>query len=591
MLPQIKDQQELQRRVGALATGLTPEQMQWASGYLAGLAASAADVSVTGQQTQEKLIIWYGSETGNGRGVAERLAESASAAGLVVELKSLAEVQVRQIARLKLLVLVVSTHGEGDPPADAAALHKLLLGDRAPRLDKLRFSVFALGDSSYPDFCQTGRELDEALAGLGAQRFLDRQEVDVDFEVQEARWRPELIEAVKPLLERSDNHANRHLQLVPEPAAPRFDRRNPFSAEVLETAPLTVAPSRKVVSHVVLSAGQGALDYQPGDALGLWPTNDPALVDELLTLTNLDANSEVERDEQSLSLGEWLSRRLELTQVVRPFVQAVAERSGSAELARLLDDRQGFQGWVRQRQVIDVLREYPLALDATGLVTMLRGLSPRLYSIASSPLAQEGEVHLVVKREGGRSDDGRLRAGVASWQLTGAVKPGDSLPVYIEPNPRFRLPEDGDRPVIMIGPGTGVAPFRGFLEHRQALGQRGPNWLFFGEQHRRTDFLYQLEWQRHQKNGLLTRLSVAFSRDQAERIYVQHRIAEYGKALFEWLEEGAHIYVCGSGQGMASDVHKALREAIARHGRFDADGAEDYLQGLANSARYQKDVY
>lgn len=590
MLAQIKDQQELQHRVGTLASDLTPGQIQWASGYLAGLATSAASAAAAGQQQVEKLTIWYGSETGNGRGVAERLAEAARSAGLAVVLQDLAEVQVRQIARVKLLVLVVSTHGDGEPPADAAALHKLILGDRAPRLENLRFSVFALGDSSYPDFCQTGRELDETLARLGAQRFLDRQEVDVDFEADEARWRPGLIEAVQ-LLAGSSVQSNPHLQLVPEPASPRFDRRNPFTAEILETAPLTVTPSRKVISHVVLSAGDGALDYQPGDALGLWPTNDPALVDELLELTNLDASTKVERDAQCLSLGDWLGHRLELTQVVRPFVLAMAKRSGSAELARLMEDRQGFQNWVRQWQVIDVLREYPVALDPAALVAMLRGISPRLYSIASSPLAQEGEVHLVVKRLGGKTADGRLRAGVASWQLTGVVNPGDTLPVYIEPNLRFRLPADGDRPIIMIGPGTGVAPFRGFLEHRQALGQRGRNWLFFGDQHRRTDFLYQLEWQRHQKSGLLTRLSVAFSRDQAGRLYVQHRIAEQGKALFEWLEEGAHVYVCGSGQGMASDVHAALRAVVVKHGLFDRDEAEAYLQNLAASGRYQKDVY
>ena len=372
---------------------------------------------------------------------------------------------------------------------------------------------------------------------------------------------------------------------------PRHDRRNPFLAEVLEVSPLTIAPSRKTVRHVALDIEGSGLDYLPGDSLGLWPKHDDRLVDEILEVTGQDGDTEVERQGQSHSLRYWLQTRLELTQVVRPFVQAVAKASDSSLLHGLLDDRDGLQRWVERRQVIDVLREFPLSLDAAGLVGLLRGIAPRLYSIASSPLASEGEVHLTVKLEGGLSAGGQLRAGVASWQLTSGVEPGERLPIYIEANPRFRLPEDPDRPIIMIGPGTGVAPFRAFVEHRQALGHGGRNWLIFGDQHRRTDFLYQLEWQRHLKSGTLDRLSVAFSRDQEQKVYVQHRLIEHAREVFAWLEEGAHVYVCGSGQGMATDVHAALVRVLAGQGALSNEQAEERLAELVEQGRYQKDVY
>jgi sulfite reductase (NADPH) flavoprotein alpha-component len=589
MLPQVQQNLQLQQQLSSLASGLDVAQLQWASGFLAGLASQSTAVAAPSAETRAVLSIWYGSETGNGRGVAERLAQAAEARGYRVELASLAEVQPRRIARVSLLLLVVSTHGEGDPPADALAFHKLLTSDRAPRLDALKYAVFALGDSSYPDFCQTGRELDEALAGLGAARILERQDVDVDFEPAEDAWRERALEELKPLL--AGDHPQPHLQVVRPAAVARHDRRNPYQAEVLEVAPLTIAPSNKIVRHVALDIDGSGLEYHPGDALGLWPQHDRRLVEEILEVAGLDGNIEVERQGERLALAQWLTHRLELTQVVRPFVQAVADRTESVHLKALLDDRQALQDWGETRQVIDVLREFQPAVDAAGLVGLLRGIAPRLYSIASSPLASEGEVHLTVKREGGLKDAGQLRAGVASWQLTGLIEPGQQLPIYIEANPRFRLPDDPDRPIIMIGPGTGVAPFRAFVEHRQALGHGGRNWLFFGEQHRRTDFLYQLEWQRHLKSGALHRLAVAFSRDQGEKLYVQHRVVEQGRAVYEWLEDGAHVYVCGSGQGMAADVHQALLTVIAEHGGRGREHAEGYLEQLLADKRYQKDVY
>lgn len=591
--------QDLEKQLGKWAEGLDQVQLQWASGYLAGLAASRTETARAASPGTEAITgipdvaIWYGSETGNGRGVAERLAADARARGFPVQLASLADVKPRSIAKLDTLLLVMSTHGEGDPPEDAEALHKLVLSERAPRLERLKFAVFALGDSSYPDFCRTGREFDRRLEELGANRLMDRVDVDVDFEPAEDAWRSALLETLSTELKPA-GAVTPHLQLirgVEEGSPPGFDRRRPFQAEVLQVSPLTVQPSTSPVHHVELLVEDSGLEWLPGDALGLWPTNDPRLVEEIIEITGIDASDGVQRGEEALPASEWLSRRLELTQLTRPFVDAWAALSDSAELRKLLDDREALADWVASRQVVDVLRKYPATAGAAQLVGSMRGIAPRLYSVASSPLVGDDEIHLTVKRVGGLDGSGHLRAGVASWQLTESIRPGNMVPVYVEANPRFRLPDDPDAPVIMIGPGTGVAPFRAFVQHRQAAGANGPNWLFFGARNRRTDFLYQLEWQRFRRDAALERLSVAFSRDQAEKIYVQDRLREQGRAVYDWLERGAHVYVCGDGQRMAADVHQALVDVVAAHGGSSQDQAAEYLEAMKQAKRYQKDVY
>jgi len=602
-------QQQLNDLAGSSDAGLDAQALSWASGYLAGLAAARAGLDIArspatapAASPQATLTIWYGSETGNGRGVAERLARAAEAAGHVVALAGTDDIQPRSISKLSHLLLVVSTHGEGEPPETAAALHQYLLSARAVQLQQLQYAVFALGDSSYPDFCQTGRELDQRLAELGATRLLQRVDVDVDFAPQEESWREQVLASVSELLPQDDRpvaaHAGSdaataapvHLQLVAgNTPCNQHDRSNPCQVEVLEAAALTVPPTDAVVKHVALDAA--ALSYQPGDAVGIWPQHDERLIDEILQLTRLDGDGLVTHRDSDMPLSQCLRERLELTQLTRPFLQAWAERGEFAELSGLLDDREALAAWQRSRQVVDVLRDYPQDVSADELVGMLRGLTPRLYSIASSPLQFEDEVHLTVKQVGGFNGEQRLRAGVASWQLAQQLAPGDSVPVYIEPNPRFRLPQDSARDIIMIGPGTGVAPFRAFLQQRQALQASGRNWLFFGARHRRTDFLYQLEWQRFLRQGALQELSVAFSRDQSERIYVQQRLLERGREVFDWLQNGAHLYVCGDGQRMAKDVHQALSMVIAEHGGMSSEQAAAYLQQMQSDQRYQKDVY
>lgn len=587
-------QPAVEQRLAELSAGLDGDQLLWASGYLAGLAAARAGgqpgkaTAPTASVDRPALTLWYGTETGNSRGIAERLAEHVRSRGWPIVLASLDSVPPRSLAKQSLLVLIISTHGDGEPPEAAEAFHQYLHAERAPRLENLRYAVLALGDSSYPAFCQTGREVDARLAALGAERLIERQDVDVDFEDDERAWADRLTKALTPLMETSSEPASNVVALTT--AAQRVDRSAPLQAEVIERAPLTVTPSNKQVAHVVLALEDSGLVWQPGDSLGVWPTNAPELVAQILDLTGLSAEAPVQRSGRDWRLGDWLASQAELTRLARPFIQAWAGLSESAELAELLDSNDQLAVWCARHQVLDVIQRFPVQVDAQTLVDSLRRLSPRLYSIASSPLVAEDEIALTVKLETLQTDRG-MRTGVASGQLVERLAVGERLPIYVEANPRFRLPEDRSRPIIMIGPGTGVAPFRAFVEHRQAQGGSGPAWLFFGEQHRRTDFLYQLEWQRHLATGSLSRLSVAFSRDQAERVYVQHRLREEGRTVFDWLEQGAHVYVCGNGSGMARDVHQALLEVIAEHGGLDPAGAQDYLDGLKADHRYQKDVY
>lgn len=594
---------QIQPRLDSLAAELSQDERIWASGYLAGLAAAGQTPQPATGDTAEPavrasasrvLTVWYGSETGNARRVAEGLAEQAKAQGLAVKLASLADVRPRDIRKQELLTLVVSTHGEGDPPEDAEAFHEFLHSDRAPRLDDLHYTVFALGDSSYEHFCQTGRDLDAALERLGARRVLDRVDADVDFEEAAEAWRRQALESFRELAGGDEGavaggEQGARLQLVTG-GAPAVSRDAPFEAELLASQPLTVAPSNKSVHHVELTLEGSGLSYQPGDSIGVWAENSPDLVDEILERTGIDGETEVTRKDSTRSVREWLTRYLELTQLSRPFLEQYAEHSGNNELRELIADGERLRGWMRDHQVADVLARFPARLDAETLVQMLRGLTPRLYSIASSPAETPDEVHLTVRTVGGR-EDGRLRAGNASWHLNEALAEGAGVRVYVEENPRFRLPEDGDTPIIMIGPGTGVAPFRAFIQERRARGDGGANWLFFGEQHRRTDFLYQLEWQRHLRDGALDRISLAFSRDQAEKIYVQDRIREAAAEFNAWLEDGAYVYVCGDAEHMAPAVDRAIVEVIAGQRGVETEEAEQILKQLRRDGLYRKDVY
>lgn len=576
-----------------LTSELSAVQLAWVSGYLAATANAGQLAPVAQAQTAQTVTILYGSQTGNGRGVAKALADKAQAQGYAVNLASMGEYNVRQLKQEAVLLLVVSTHGEGEAPDDAIELHKFLASKRAPKLDNLHYSVLALGDSSYEFFCQTGKDFDARLAALGAKSLLPLIECDVDYEAAAGQWHADVLEAVKPLIETSSASVV-SIGTAKAIGESEFTKQNPYSAEVLVSQKITGRGSDRDVRHVEIDLGDSGLTYQAGDALGVWFSNNEALVEEILTALSLSGDEEVVVEKESLTLKQVLVDRKELTQLYPGLVKAWAELSGSAELLALSEDKEQVRHFILKHQFADLVTQYPLSnnsvtLNAAKLLELLRPLTPRLYSIASSQSEVETEVHLTVALVEDERH-GSARFGGASHFLASAQE-GTQVKVYVEPNKHFRLPENPETPVIMIGPGTGVAPFRAFMQERVAQGIQGDSWLFFGNPHFEQDFLYQTEWQQYLKNGDLSRIDVAFSRDQAHKIYVQHRIKEQGQALWQWLQNGAHLYICGDAERMAKDVHQALIEVAVEVGGLNIEAAEAYFETLRSDKRYQKDVY
>ncbi|PKM05705.1 MAG: assimilatory sulfite reductase (NADPH) flavoprotein subunit [Gammaproteobacteria bacterium HGW-Gammaproteobacteria-4] len=583
-----------------LFDALDRDGLLWASGFAAGLAhargdavpaASASPVESVGQ----RLTVLYGSQTGNAQRIAQKLAARAEAAGVPVRLLRADAYPLRELKDERLLYVVISTQGDGDPPEDARGFVEYLQGRKAPALDQLAFAVLGLGDSSYPQFCAVGRLLDQRLAALGATRLFACAEADLDIDAVAAPWLDlAQAKAEERLLQELHRATVTPLRRAPQPAAPdasreQASREQPAVAELLVNQRISGRDSARDVRHIELSLTGSGLNYQPGDALGVWPQNDAALVAQLLAALHLDGNSVVTHGEHSLPLRQWLAEHRELTRLSRGLIAAHATRAGAAGLNALLADADATRAWLVEHQVLDLIQRWPAVWSAQELVAALPALTPRLYSIASSQAEVGDEAHLTVALVQDRRD-GEDRFGAASHYL--AQQPeGARLRVFIKANERFRLPTDPDRDAIMIGPGTGVAPFRAFVQQRAAGGGRGRNWLLFGARHFHDDFYYQLEWQQALKDGRLDRLDLAFSRDGGERrVYVQQRLAEQGKAVVDWLQNGAHLYVCGA-VAMGKDVHRALQAVLVAHAGYSAEQAEAYLRELQQCGRYARDVY
>ncbi|MFP2957559.1 assimilatory sulfite reductase (NADPH) flavoprotein subunit [Myxococcus sp. 1LA] len=582
-----------------LVEGLDASALLWLSGYTAGLAArapQAAAVSVTPVPVAAPAVpftIVYGTQTGNSRLLAERLKHQVESAGLTARLFRASDYPVRELAKEKLLCIVISTQGDGDPPDDSRGFCEFILGKRAPRVEGLRYAILGLGDSSYPRFCEVGRVLDARLAELGATRLLERADCDVDFEPVAQGWLDQTFTLAREALTPQAPVTATVVPLREPPAkSPAFSKETPFTAEVLLNQRITARGALKDVRHVELSLAGSGLEYAPGDALGVWPHNPPELVAMFLSELRLDGDAPITRDGRTLPLSRWLSDELEITKLNRPFLERHATLSGSAALREVLEPgrAEAFRALLAGHQVIDVLRAHKATWDATELVKTLRKLAPRLYSIASSARRVGEEAHLTVSVVDYTAFDLR-HFGAASYHLATRTAGTDPVRVFVEPNERFRLPEDGDKDVLMIGPGTGVAPFRAFVQERAETGAKGRNWLFFGEQHFRTQFLYQTEWQEALKKQTLHRLSLAFSRDRAQKVYVQHRLREAGRDVYAWLEGGAHLYVCGDAQRMAPDVHAALVDVVSTHGGKSREDAHAWLEALREQRRYLRDVY
>ena len=580
-----------------LVEGLQPAELYWVAAWSAALAAQAqsqggapVNLPVAAKAIGERLTIVYGSQTGNAKRIAEQLAERSEAAGLPVRLVRANAYPQRELAQERYLAVVISTQGEGEPPDDARGLVEFIVGKRAPKLSSLQFAVLGLGDSSYPQFCVIGRQLDARLAELGGTRFAPFGETDVDVEAVAKPWLDKTLEQARDVL-KSIAPAARVTPLHAVSSRSTYSRERPFAATVLANQRIVARDNGRDVRHVELSLEGSGLQYAPGDALGIWPRNPSALVEQWLAALQLDGGLEVTHEGRTLTLTQWLTREREITRLNRNFIAALAATSENSELIRVLQPERAadFTALLASDQPIDLLRRYPATWQPDALVAALRPLTPRLYSIASSPKRVGDEVHLTVAVVDYEAHGGP-HWGSASAFLATTDEDG-KVPVFIESNERFRLPADSTRDIIMIGPGTGVAPFRAFVQERQESGASGRNWLFFGNRHFAQDFLYQVEWQEALKQGALHRLDLAFSRDQSSKTYVQHRLREQGAELYTWLQNGAHLYVCGDSTHMAKDVHAALIEVVTLHGEQSPDDAKTWLNELLQQGRYARDVY
>ncbi|EBK0306831.1 NADPH-dependent assimilatory sulfite reductase flavoprotein subunit [Salmonella enterica] len=580
-------------RLQAATTDLTPEQLAWVSGYFWGVLnprSGAVAVTPAPEGKMPGITLISASQTGNARRVAEALRDDLLAANLNVTLVNAGDYKFKQIASEKLLVIVTSTQGEGEPPEEAVALHKFLFSKKAPKLTDTAFAVFSLGDTSYEFFCQAGKDFDNKLEELGGERLLDRVDADVEYQSAAAQWRARMVDVLKsrtPVVTSAQPVAS---GAVNDIHTSPYTKDAPLTATLSVNQKITGRNSEKDVRHIEIDLGDSGLRYQPGDALGVWYQNDPALVKELVELLWLKGDEPVTVDGKTLPLAEALEWHFELTVNTTNIVENYATLTRSESLLPLVGDKAQLQHYAATTPIVDMVRFSPAQLDAQALIDLLRPLTPRLYSIASSQAETENEVHVTVGVV--RYDiEGRARAGGASSFLADRVEEEGEVRVFIEHNDNFRLPANPQTPVIMIGPGTGIAPFRAFMQQRAAEGAEGKNWLFFGNPHFTEDFLYQVEWQRYVKEGVLSRIDMAWSRDQKEKIYVQDKLREQGAELWRWINDGAHIYVCGDARRMAADVEKALLEVIAEFGGMDLESADEYLSELRVERRYQRDVY
>ena len=585
---QIKDLQ-------SLVSQLNPIQQAWVSGYLAAAAQLAGGLSAApAQQTNESavLTILYGSQTGNAKAVAIKVKVAAEQQGIAVKLADIGSYKTTALAKEKYLLIVTSTYGEGEPPESAVAFHKFLFSKKAPKLDGLKYAILGLGDTSYEFFCKTAIDFDDQLAALGAKRLHARADLDVDYAAQAASWTETAVLAFAPELKQASGSA----QVIAWPGATAtaghdsaYHKDTPFAAELSVNQKITGRDSTKDVRHIEISLADSGITYQPGDALGVYFLNDNKAVEAILTATGLDGSTEVQLAGQTLALKTALTEQLELTQSYPSFVEKYAQATANSELLELVKDKAALRQYLENRQTLDVILQNPAPLTAQQLVDALRKQQPRLYSIASSQAEVGDEVHLTVGVV--RYDAfGATHLGGASGFLAERLDEGAVVKVFVEHNDNFRLP-DHETPVIMIGPGTGIAPFRAFLQERDQAGATGQNWLFFGNPHFTQDFLYQVELQDYLKRGVLSKLDVAFSRDQAQKVYVQDKLRLKAEEIWTWLQQGAYLYICGDGNKMAKDVHQALLDIAQRQGGFSAEQAEQYFGDLRQAKRYQKDVY
>lgn len=602
--------QEQVELLNRLLPTLSETQQIWLSGYLtarqsmgspatngSNLQAAPIASSISQPVASQEVTVLFGSQTGNSQRLAKVLAGKLEERGLQVTLSSMSNFKTNSIKKVRNLLIVVSTHGEGDPPDNALPFYEFIYSKRAPKLEELRYSVLSLGDSSYEFFCKTGKDFDQRLEELGGTRLSTRTDCDLDYDEPAGEWMDNVLGALTatqgvPAQATEINMAVENNLLSGQLT---YSRTSPFEAEVLENINLNGRGSSRETHHLELSLEGSNLQYEPGDSLGIYPENNPVLVDKLIDTMGWQPEEPVQVNKQGelRPLREALLNNFEITVLTKPLLEQATKLISTNGLGELLEAgrEQELRTYIKERDLLDLVQDYSISgVPAGEFVSILRKMPARLYSIASSSKVNPDEVHLTIRTV--RYDaHGRDRYGVASVQCAERLQAGDKLPVYIHQNPNFKLPANPETPMIMIGPGTGVAPFRAFLQEREETGAEGKTWLFYGDQHFVTDFLYQIDWQRWLKEGVLTHLDVAFSRDTDKKVYVQHRMLEKSKELFQWLMEGACVYVCGDEKHMAHDVHSALATILEREGGMSSDEAAAYLVEMQQQQRYQRDVY
>ncbi|MFJ7700545.1 assimilatory sulfite reductase (NADPH) flavoprotein subunit [Lysinibacillus fusiformis] len=583
--------EEQVKLLNELLPQLTLEQKIWLNGYLSAPQASQeAKVEATPAEAQpitKTMTILFGSQTGNSQGLAEKYASLLKAQNVDVTVSSLGKFKASNLKKITNLLLIVSTHGEGDPPDQAIQFYEFLHSKRAPKLEQLQYSVLALGDSSYEFFCQTGKDFDEQFAKLGATRIVPRTDCDVDYDDAAAQW----FSAVQQeFLKQATAISVTSTQSDETQGATTYSRKNPFYAEVLENINLNGRGSNKETRHLELSIEGANFQFEPGDSIGIQPENSERLVDALLGALQFDPATEVTIFDETMSLKNALQKKLEVTVLSKPVLEKIKSYTEHNEFSTLLEEPNAWKDYAKGRDLLDVVEDFaPFTWSAQQFVDILRKIPSRLYSIASSQLANNDEVHLTISKVS-YEKNGRQRLGVCSGSVA-ELQIGATLPIYVHKNPNFRLPEQKETPIIMIGAGTGIAPYRAFLEEREELGVEGKAWLIFGDQHFVTDFLYQTDWQRWLASGTLSQMHIAFSRDTDKKIYVQHKLEENAANFYDWLEQGAVIYVCGDEKSMAADVDATIHRIIEQQGQKTSEQAKALVQELKQQKRYQRDVY
>ncbi|MBE8611150.1 sulfite reductase [Morganella morganii] len=568
---------------------LTPQQLNWLSAWCRERAAAAPSAA---EREPVDILLIAASQTGNARRVAESLRDQLFSAQRAVRLVNAGDLSLTEFPESPLVVLICATTGDGDAPEEALPLFHFLHSVQAPSLTEIRYAVLALGNRAYPQFCQAGKNFDNRLHALGAQRILPRAEADSDYQVTADNWISQLLPELLNLTPPADEERlsrfthNTVVQIDSQP----HQRDKPQSAVLRRAVRLTAPESEKHVCQIVLDIRGTGLQYQTGDALGVYPENSPELVSELLGLLWFDGTERVMLKGKSYSLRDALMTQCELTINSAPVVAAYARLSNAPELLDMIVDPQQLISYAQRRPVADMVREFAVQTSAQAWVGCLPPLMPRLYSISSSPLVSPDEVHLTAGVVEFRTD-GRTRYGAATRYLTHQLQPRDTVACFVEHNDHFRLPDDPEKPVIMIGPGTGIAPFRAFLQQRAAQQSGGKNWLITGNPHEKSDFLYEAELTDFVRQGVLTELTTAWSRDQPQKIYVQDKLSEMRETVWRWLEQGAYVYVCGDAFRMAKDTDAALLDIIRSEGAMSAEEAQVFLNGLRTAKRYQRDVY